>query len=215
MELLEMHNMKNENAGLPPRSSRYENKKSSFGKELLSTLLYIAIISGLFYIIQRNFYAPVMVDGDSMEETLSDGDYLLMNRYSDIERFDVIIFPDPLKDEVEEDKEKLFVKRVIGLPGDEITYQGEQLILNGEEIEEKYLDYSSDYSFASFSLETLLGYEEVPDGYYFVLGDNRNPGKSQDSRVFSFVDSDSVIGKVSFRYWPFDKFGRIADQEKD
>lgn len=208
--------MNEERADLPPRSSRYEDKKSSFGKELLSTLIYMAIISGIFIVIQRNFYAPVMVDGDSMEETLSDGDYLLMNRYSEIERFDVIIFPDPLEEELDEDQEeKLFVKRVIGLPGDEISYEGDQLFLNGEEIEEEYLDYSTDYSFASFSLETLLGYEEVPDGHYFVLGDNRNPGKSQDSRVFSFVDGESIIGKVSLRYWPFDKVGKIEGQEKD
>ncbi|MDN6195901.1 MAG: signal peptidase I [Atopostipes suicloacalis] len=203
--------MNKDKSSLPPRASRYENKKPSFWKELLSTLIYIVIIAGVFLVIQRNFYAPVMVEGDSMEETLSDGDYLLMNRYSDIERFDVVIFPDPLNGETEE--EKLFVKRVIGLPGDEINFEGDQLFLNGEEVDEKYLDYSNDYSFASFSLGTLLGYEEVPDGHYFVLGDNRNPGKSQDSRVFSFVNEESVIGKVSLRYWPFDKFGKIKGQE--
>lgn len=203
-----MDRMSQEKSTLPPRASRYENKKPSFWRELFSNLIYIAIIFGIFWVIERNFYAPVMVEGDSMEETLSDGDYLLMNRYSDIERFDVVIFPDPLDDTTDEE-EKLFVKRVIGLPGDEIEFEGEQLFLNGEEIEEEYLDYSKDYSFASFSLETLLGYEEVPEGHYFVLGDNRNPGKSQDSRVFSFVDGESVIGKVSLRYWPFDQFGKI------
>lgn len=202
--------MSKEKSTLPPRSSRYEDKKPSFFKELVSTLLYVAIIFILFVVVKRNFYAPVMVDGDSMEETLSDGDYLLMNRYSDIERFDVVIFPDPLN---EEEEEKLFVKRVIGLPGDEITYDGDQLFLNGEKIKEEYLDYSNDYSFASFSLETLLGYEEVPADHYFVLGDNRNPGKSQDSRVFSFINSDSVIGKVSLRYWPLDEFGKVKGQE--
>lgn len=206
--------MKQEKSNLPPRATRYENKKPSFASDLLSTILSMAIILLLLIVVQRNFYAPVMVDGDSMEETLSDGDYLLMNRYSEIERFDVVIFPDPLNDEVE-DEEKLFVKRVIGLPGDRISYEGDQLILNGEPVAEEYLDYSNDYSFASFSLETLLGYEEVPPGKYFVLGDNRNPGKSQDSRVFSFIDQESVIGKVSLRYWPFDKFGRINGQDQE
>lgn len=204
--------MNEDKSSLPPRSSRYKEEKPSFFRELISTLMYVAIIAILFIVIQRNFYAPVMVDGDSMEETLSDGDYLLMNRYSDIERFDVIIFPDPLN---EEEEEKLFVKRVIGLPGDEISFEGDQLFLNGEEVEEEYIDYSTDYSFASFSLESLLGYEEVPENHYFVLGDNRNPGKSQDSRIFSFVDGKSVLGKVSLRYWPLDQFGRINGQTID
>lgn len=211
-----MDNVNEERIDLPPRSSRYDDQKPSFARELISTILYIAIIVGLFVFIERNFYAPVKVDGDSMEETLSDGDFLLMNRYSEIERFDVIIFPDPLDDQIDEDEEaKLFVKRVIGLPGDRISYEGDQLFLNGEAVAEEYLDYSNDYSFASFSLESLLGYEEVPANHYFVLGDNRNPGKSQDSRVFSFVDGESVIGKVSLRYWPLSEFGRIAGQSKE
>lgn len=209
-----MDKMKKEKSTLPPRSSRYEEQRPSFWRELLSTVLYIAIISVLFVVVQRNFYAPVMVDGNSMEETLSDGDYLLMNRYSEIERFDVVIFPNPLSEE-EEDEEKLFVKRVIGLPGDKITFEGDQLFLNGEEIDEEYLDYSKDYRFAGFSLETLLGYEEVPEDYYFVLGDNRNAGESQDSRAFGFINSESVMGKVAFRYWPIDEFGKIKGQELD
>lgn len=206
-----------ERVDLPPRSSRYDNQKPSFVRELLSTVLYIAIIVSLFIFVERNFYAPVKVDGDSMEETLSDGDFLLMNRYSDIERFDVIIFPDPLDEQNGQDDEeaKLFVKRVIGLPGDRIRYEGDQLYLNDEEVTEEYLDYSTDYSFASFSLESLLGYEEVPENHYFVLGDNRNPGKSQDSRVFSFVDEESVIGKVSLRYWPLKEFGQIDGQSEE
>lgn len=207
--------MKQEKPNLPPRKTRYENKKPSFARELLSTILYMAVIIVLFIFVQRNFYAPVMVDGDSMEATLSDGDYLIMNRFSEIERFDIVIFPDPLNEGVESDEEKLFVKRVIGIPGDRISYEGDQLILNGEPVAEEYLDYSNDYSFASFSLETLLGYEEVPAGTYFVLGDNRYPGKSQDSRVFSFIDQESVLGKVSMRYWPFEKFGRVNGQSKE
>ncbi len=211
-----MDKVHKERVDLPPRSSRYDNEKPSFTRELLSTVLYIAIIVSLFVFIERNFYAPVKVDGDSMEETLSDGDFLLMNRYSEIERFDVIIFPDPLDNNPNEDEEaKLFVKRVIGLPGDRISYEGDQLFLNGEAVTEEYLDYSMDYSFASFSLESLLGYEEVPANHYFVLGDNRNPGKSQDSRVFSFVDGESIVGKVSLRYWPLKEFGRIDGQSKE
>lgn len=203
--------MKEHKSALPPRNSKYSSKKNkSFGKELLSTILYIAIISALFFVVQRYFYAPVMVDGSSMEETLSDGDYLLMNRFSDIERSDVIIFPLSDSDmDSSEDDEKLYVKRVIGVPGDQIEYLGETLILNGEEVEEEYLDDSFDYNTASFSLEMLFGVEEVPEGKYFVLGDNRTIGGSLDSREFGFVDSESVLGKVTLRYWPIQEFGKI------
>lgn len=200
---------------IPPRSSKHSvTKKSSFGQELLSTALYVAIILAVFAVIQRYLYAPVMVDGDSMEETLSDGDYLILNRVGEIERFDIIIFPlEELNPSlVPDNEEKLYVKRVIGLPGDSIEYQGDRLFLNGEEVEEEYLDYSFDYSFAGFSLETLFGVQEVPEDHYFVLGDNRSIGGSLDSREFGFVDKDYVLGKVSFRYWPLSDFGKINHQ---
>lgn len=210
-ELLEMVKMDEQHSTLPPRSSRYAaTEKNSIGKEILSTLLYIAVILSVFFVIDRYFYSPVMVDGDSMEETLSDGDYLLLNRFSEIERFDVIIFPSADADvSAPDEDEKLYVKRVIGIPGDSIEFQGDSLFLNGEEIVEEYLDNGFDYNYASFSLETLFGVEEVPAGQYFVLGDNRTVGGSLDSREFGFVDQQSVLGKVSLRYWPFSDFGRI------
>lgn len=203
--------MDEQRSALPPRSSKYAVKeKNSIGREILSTLIYIAIISSIFFVVQRYFYAPVMVDGDSMEETLSDGDYLLLNRFSEIDRFDVIIFPSVDADaSVIDEDEKLYVKRVIGVPGDSIEFQGDTLFLNGEEVVEEYIDNSYDYNYASFSLETLLGVEEVPENQFFVLGDNRTVGGSLDSREFGFVDQESVLGKVSLRYWPFKEFGRI------
>lgn len=203
--------MDQQNSALPPRGSKHAVKeKNSIGRELLSTAIYIAIISSLFLVIERYFYAPVMVDGDSMEETLSDGDRLLLNRFSEIERFDVIIFPSvDSTASTTDDEEKLYVKRVIGVPGDSIEFQGDTLFLNGEEVVEEYIDNGFDYQYASFSLETLFGVEEVPADQYFVLGDNRTIGGSLDSREFGFVDSESVLGKVSLRYWPLKDFGKI------
>lgn len=203
--------MDDQHSTLPPRSSRYVAKeKKSIGREILSTLLYTSVIWSVLWLVKEYLYAPVSVDGNSMEETLSDGDYLLLNRFSEIERFDVIIFPSvDSNPSATDDEENLYVKRVIGVPGDSIEFQGDTLILNGEEIDEEYLDNGFDYNFASFSLETLFGVEEVPKNKFFVLGDNRTVGGSLDSREFGFVDQESVLGKVSLRYWPLKDFGRI------
>lgn len=214
--------MRNDQSELPPRSDRHtsvrgrKNKqikeKKSFAKELFSTLLYIAFLFGAFFIIHRYLYAPVVVDGDSMEPTLSHGDFLILNKYSDYEQFDIVVFTPPIEDETpENDEDNLFIKRVIGVPGDVVEYRDDSLFINGEDIEEDFLEYSSEsdffYSSGNFSLETLLGVTEVPAGQYFVLGDNRF--NSKDSRDFGFVEEESIVGQVSLRYWPFEKIGTI------
>ena len=85
-------------SGLPPRGNKHSsknNKKETFFSELISTVKYIIGILIVFFIINQFFFAPVMVDGDSMEPTLTNGDYLLLNKFSDIEQFDIVVFPPP------------------------------------------------------------------------------------------------------------------------
>lgn len=199
-------------SSFPPRSKKHssKNKKNkndgSFWSELISTIKYIFGILIVFFIVQRFFFEPVMVDGDSMEPTLSDGDYLLLNKFSDIERFDIVVFPPPDTDDTQ------YVKRVIGLPGDTIEYREDVLYLNGEPTEQPFLEDIPEeelafYSSGDFTLLTLLGVDEVPEGQYFVLGDNRL--NSRDSRAFGFVDEESVLGKVSLRYWPLESIGMV------
>lgn len=196
-------------SGLPPRGNKHSsknNKKETFFSELISTVKYIIGILIVFFIINQFFFAPVMVDGDSMEPTLTNGDYLLLNKFSDIEQFDIVVFPPPDQEETQ------YVKRVIGLPGDTIEYREDVLYLNGEPTEQSFLDDSEDldasiYASGDFTLLTLLGVETVPEGQYFVLGDNRL--NSRDSRSFGFIDQESVLGKVSYRYWPIEEIGVV------
>lgn len=200
-------------SNFPPRSEKYAPKKNNnkqnegtFFQELISTIKYIVVLSLIFFVVHHFFFAPVMVDGDSMEPTLSDGDYLLLNKFSDIERFDIVVFPPP------DEEDTQYIKRVIGMPGDTVEYEEDVLYLNGEPVDQEFLpadpsDEVSYFSSGDFSLLTLLGEEEVPEGEYFVLGDNRL--NSRDSRSFGFVEEESLLGKVSFRYWPFKKFGFV------
>lgn len=196
-------------SSLPPRGKRNpskNNKKETFFSELISTVKYIIGILIVFFIINQFFFAPVMVDGDSMEPTLTNGEYLLLNKFSEIEQFDIVVFPPPDLEEIQ------YVKRVIGLPGDTIEYREDILYLNGEPTEQSFLADSKDldasiYASGDFTLSTLLGVETVPDGQYFVLGDNRL--NSRDSRSFGFIDQESVLGKVSFRYWPIEEIGLV------
>lgn len=202
-------------SSFPPRSEKHRSNQQnnnnnenegSFLQEVFSTLKYILVLSVIFFVVHRFFFAPVMVDGDSMEPTLSDGDYLLLNKFSDIEHSDIVVFPPP------DEEDTQYIKRVIGMPGDTVEFRDDVLYLNGESMEQDFLDIEAaakeDYfSTGDFSLLTLLGEEEVPEGQYFLLGDNRL--NSRDSRSFGFVDEEAVLGKVSFRYWPFDDFGFI------
>lgn len=150
-----------------------------------------------------------IVDGPSMKPTLYDGDRLLVNKvnyaFAQPKRFDIIIFHAA--------KHEDYVKRVIGLPGDEIKYVNDRLYVNGKPLQEPYLaaykrQMLSGQLTWDFSLKSLTGTTRVPKGKLWVMGDNRQ--KSIDSRTFFFVREKDVIGKVNWRYWPIKHFGRIG-----
>lgn len=188
------------------KQKKPENKKT-FAQELVSTLLYIIVITGIFVAIRTFLFAPVSVEGDSMNPTLEHEDRLLLNKIASIERFDIVVFPAP------EDSEKQFIKRVIGLPGDEIAYQDQMLYIDGEPVMEAYVDLTqeseeiTEYYNGDFTLSSLQGVETVPENMLFVLGDNRV--NSKDSRSFGFIPEDSVIGETSLRIWPIDRIGTV------
>lgn len=201
-----------------PRREKYSqnsNEEKSLFQELLSTFLYIIVITGIFLTIRLYVVAPVSVEGASMEPTLEDQDRLLLNKLGEIERFDVIVFPEPMSNAA--GTEKNYIKRVIGMPGDEIIFEEQVLYINGEPVEEDYIDLSEVSQEdllarnGNFNLASLQGVEQVPEDSFFVLGDNRV--NSQDSRSFGFIDKDSVTGKASLRIWPIDRFGFIDEDQ--
>ena len=180
-------------------------------KELLDWIKSTAVAC-VFVIATITFiFSPILVDGTSMMPTYEDGDFVLVNiigkKISGIERFDVIVFKPP--------NDGIYIKRVIGLPGDHIAYENDTLYINDEALEEPYLDLhkkqllDTDTLTQDFTLQSLTDHSTIPEGYLFVLGDNRR--NSIDSRYSSvgLVPMEKVIGKTSIRFYPLDSIGIV------
>lgn len=162
--------------------------------KLLKDLIPYLVIIVVVVLIRTFIITPVRVDGPSMEKTLYNKDILLLEKYDkDYKRFDIIV--------LKYNNDKL-VKRIIGLPGDRIEYKHNTLYINGEETKEPFIDEETE----NFSLKQL-GYNIIPEGYYFVVGDNRN--NSLDSRYIGLIKKKDIQGKVIFRIFPFKSFGKI------
>jgi len=173
-------------------------------KEGVEWLKAFAIGIVIFVFIRMFFFSNYVVEGESMMPTLQDGNKLVVNKIGyqigELHRFDVIVF--------HANEQEDYVKRLIGLPGDEIEYRDDQLFINGKKYEEPYLEKYRKQTFGgrltgNFTLYELTGKKTVPENMIFVLGDNRLG--SRDSREFGFVSVDQVVGKVNLRYWPMDE----------
>nr|WP_269748827.1 signal peptidase I [Lysinibacillus timonensis] len=164
------------------------------------------IIAFLIAVIIRYFlFTPIVVDGESMMPTLEDGDRMIVNKFGymigEPKRFDIVVFHAP--------EGKDYIKRVIGLPGDNIEYKDDQLYINGQPISEPYLDeYKAQLPKGNltqdFTLQELNPTMEViPEGFVFVMGDNRRGSK--DSRHIGLISTDEIIGSTNLIFWPLNE----------
>jgi len=174
-------------------------------KEIFSWLKAIVFAVVFVLICQKLIFSPTIVMGESMSPTFEDGNRIIVSKVSDIERFDMVVFDAP-------DSNEKYIKRVIGLPGDQIEMKDDELLINGVVVPEPYLAEKKKALLVNkltgdFSLEELTGQQQVPPGYLFVMGDNRL--FSKDSRYFGFVSDDAMFGKVIFRYYPFKEIGLL------
>lgn len=160
--------------------------------ELIVTLIVVYAVSMLIvtYVGQRT-----IVDGPSMQNTLQDGDNLIVNkigyRFSDPERFDIVVF-DYLYEENTE-----YIKRIIGLPGETVQIIDGTIYINGDALEENFgKEEMVNAGIAAVPIE--LGEDE-----YFVLGDNRNHSKDSRDPLVGKVKRSQIVGKAWIRIWPF------------
>lgn len=130
--------------------------------------------------------APMRIEGTAMRPTLDDGDRALFRTPVEIKRGDIVVHRAPL------DETRVYVKRIIGLPGETIEIKGGVVLINGEKLDEPYLDPDLN------SFESSFQSRVVADGQYFVMGDNRN--NSYDSRYSGTVRRDAVIGVLYTKY---------------
>lgn len=166
-------------------TSPENNKQESFWKELAKLLAIAAVIVVPFraYVAQ-----PFIVDGASMDPTFTNGEYLIVDEltyhFATPERGSVLIFKFP------KDTSKYFIKRVIGLPGETVSIKNGKVFIDGKELFEPYVKFTSD---------NTLSYT-LAQGEYFVMGDNRSA--SADSRLWGPVPAQDIVGRPILRLWP-------------
>ncbi len=163
-------------------------------KESIPYIIIIVVV-----VLIRTFIAtPVIVSGDSMKPNLHDGEMLIVRKIGykedNIKRFDIVV--------VKEGKEEI-IKRIIGLPGEHITYKNNKLYVNDELIEQDYKFYDTN----DFNLEEICTCSSIPNDKYLVLGDNRPISK--DSRTIGLIDEKDIMGEAIFRIWPISKIGKV------
>lgn len=158
-----------------------------FGKYII-----VAILAVILFIYVISFQQVI---GPSMEPNYNEGEIYLLNKIkykiTKPKRFEVVV--------VDTESSKYMIKRIIGLPEEEIEYKDNILYINGEKVEEDFERASLTEDFDTEKLGSI----KVPENSYLVLGDNR--GNSTDSRKFGFVNIKDIVGKVEFRIWPIIK----------
>ena len=157
----------------------------AFIKEYTPYIITIILV----ILIKKYVVSPIKVNGDSMKDTLHNGDIMILDiigyRFHKINRFDIVV--------VDVGKEYI-IKRIIGLPGEKIEYKDNKLYVNGKNIEDNYSKEITD----DFTVK-------VPENSYYVLGDNRT--NSMDSRYFGSFSKNKILGKTNLIIFPFNRIG--------
>jgi signal peptidase I len=176
-----------------PESMEEQSEQNKIWRRRIVDLVQTLLLSVILFFGINALSARIRVESISMVPTLHPGDFVIVNKlgyklgkpaYGDI-----IVFRLP------RDPSQRYIKRVIGLPGDEISIRGGSVFINGEQLIEPYVSVTTSRG----------GNWNVPADFYFVMGDNRN--NSSDSRVWGYVPAENIIGRAMIVYWPPQKWG--------
>ena len=170
-------------------------------REIFEWIMVFVVAAALAFVVRTFIFEPVRVDGSSMLNTLTDGEYMIATKFDyllgDPERFDIVICDYP------NTSDGMYrVKRVIGLPDETIELRAGELYVDGVHIEQDF-DMTPN--------ETYFGPYTVPPGHYFVMGDNRNNSKDSRSAMVGALARDQVKGHVRAVVFPFGRFRLMPD----
>jgi signal peptidase I len=189
--------MKMENQGYEEENK--DTREKRILKEIAGFLLYVAIVIGITFLIIQFVGQRTYVSGHSMENTLDDGDNLIVDkltyRFKDPERFDIIVFP------FRYEEKTYYIKRIIGLPGETVQIVDGNIYIDGEILEESY-GREVMKSAGQAADPITLGEDE-----YFVLGDNRNDSSDSRDPSVGVIKRKEIIGRAWIRIWPLRSFG--------
>lgn len=163
-------------------NKKTEKKNNPWYIELIPYVIILVVV----LLIRFFIFTPAVVDGPSMKPTLHNNEWLIVYKFTKIDRNDVIVF---------KYDGRYLVKRVIGLPNDTVKCEDGKIFVNNKELKDKY----------TIEDNTCTGEVTLKDDEYFVLGDNR--AVSMDSRIIGPVKKEKVLGTTNFRIFPFTKIG--------
>ena len=171
-------------------------------RELLNTAIYLLCVLGAVWLVITFVGQRTEVEGASMENTLHNGDNLIVDklsyRFHDPERFDIIVFPFQFQDNT------YYIKRIIGLPGETVQIMDDgSIYINGEKLEEVIKPET-----IGRAAEPI----ELGDDEYFVMGDNRNNSSDSRTDMVGNITRENIIGKAWLRIWPVSDFGVLQHQ---
>ena len=178
------------------KDKKQEKPKKSIQREIFEWIMVFVVAAALAFVVRTFIFEPVRVDGSSMLNTLTDGEYMIATKFDyllgDPERFDIVICDYP------NTSDGMYrVKRVIGMPGETIELRAGELYIDGVHMEQ---------NFEMTPNQTYFGPYTVPEGHYFVLGDNRNNSKDSRSAMVGPLKRKEIKGHVRAVVFPFTKF---------
>ena len=182
-----------------------QGKSKSTAREVLDWIRYIGIVLILSWLIVTFVGVRTVVDGQSMEPTLQDGNNLIVDklsyRFRDPKRYEIIVFP------YKYEENTYYIKRIIGLPGETVQVKNGEVYIDGEILGEDYgAEAMEDAGIASEPIE--LGTDE-----YFVLGDNRNHSSDSRDPSVGVLRREDLIGRAWIRIYPFEEMGLVVHEQ--